>query len=106
MDTSDYDDMSEPTLPPDMQGNALVNAITFECKTYFIAMCNTFWQFTPQYSLNIFKWLKTAIIDAPCRVMLDIDIEQLKLKREYISKMKKEDLSETDVSEKTNNKDD
>lgn len=106
MSNSDYDDMSEPTLPPDMQGNAFVNAFTFEVKTYFIALGHTFWQFTPQYSLNVFKWLKAAFIDAPCRVMLDIDIEHLRLKREYILKMKKEDLSETDVSEKTNNKDD
>jgi hypothetical protein len=63
-------------------------------------MFNTLWQFTPQYSLNTFKWLKTAIIDAPCRLMLDIDIEQLRLKREYISKIKKGNLSEHDVSEK------
>jgi hypothetical protein len=103
MDTTDYDDISEPTLPP-QRGSAFVNAMSFEFKTYFVAMFNTFWQFTPQYSLNTFKWLKTAIIDAPCRLMLDIDIEQLRLKREYISKIKKGNLSEDDVSEK--NKDD
>ena len=99
MDTTDYDDMSEPTLPP-QRGSAFVNALSFEFKTYFVAMFNTFSQFTPQYSLNTFKWLKTAIVDAPCRLMLDIDIEQLRLKREYISKIKKGNLSEDDVSEK------
>jgi hypothetical protein len=103
MDTTVYDAMSEPTFPP-QRGIAFVNAMSFEFKTYFVAMFNTFWQFTPQYSLNTFKWLKTAIIDAPCRLMLDIDIEQLRLKREYISKIKKGNLSEDDVSEK--NKDD
>ena len=99
MDTTDYDDMSEPTLPP-QRGSAFVNALSFEFKTYFVAMFNTFLQFTPQYSLNTFKWLKTAIVDEPCRLMLDIDIEQLRLKREYISKIKKGNLSEDDVSEK------
>ena len=99
MDTTDYDDMSEPTLTH-QRGSAFVNALSFEFKTYFVAMFNTFWQFTPQYSLNTFKWLKTAIVDAPCRLMLDIDIEQLRLKREYISKIKKGNLSEDDVSEK------
>lgn len=102
----DYDDMSEPVLPPDMRGNAFVNAFTFEVKTYFVALANTIYQFTPQYSLNVFKWLKTAIVDAPCRVMLDIDIEHLRLKREYILKMKKEDLSEESVSDEINTKDD
>jgi len=106
MNTPDYDDMSEPTLPPDMQGNAFVNVFSFEVKTYFVAIRNTFWQFTPQYSLNVFKWLKAAVIDAPCRLMLDIDIEHLRLKREYILKMKKNDLSEEGISEETNKKDD
>jgi hypothetical protein len=49
---------------------------------------------TPFYVDNFYKWVKTAVWDAPLRLILDIELEVLKLER---------DLSRTKCSENVKN---
>jgi hypothetical protein len=36
---------------------------------------------TPFYIANVYKWLKMAVIDAPHRFLLDVELEAMRLER-------------------------
>lgn len=76
-----------------------------DIKIYLQAVAKTLYFTTPFYMMNTFKWVKAALVDAPCRVMLDIDIEYIYIKRQMWLKRKKADLSETNNEEKTDKED-
>jgi hypothetical protein len=46
------------------------------------AICQTMFSMGPDYATNIFKWIKSAIWDAPHRVWLDIELQKIALDRE------------------------
>ena len=76
-----------------------------DIKIYLQAVAKTLYFTTPFYMMNTFKWVKAALVDAPCRVILDIDIEYIYIKRQMWLKRKKADLSETNDEQKTNKED-
>lgn len=47
----------------------------------------------PSYLINIYKWVKMAVWDAPCRVWLDIELEKFAIERSMCSQ-KEEDYYE------------
>lgn len=49
--------------------------------TMYVAIYNTFMDMGPFYAENIYRWFKSALWDAPLRVYLDIQLEQMKLER-------------------------
>lgn len=53
---------------------------------YLKAIYLTLISMGPFYIENVFTWLKSAIIDAPYRVLLDVELERMRLERnEYLS---------------------
>lgn len=46
------------------------------------AICQTMFSMGPDYVANVFKWVKSAIWDAPHRVWLDIELQKIALDRE------------------------
>lgn len=60
---------------------------------YIQAVYQTFATMGPQYLLNTYNWLKSALWDAPQRFMLDVELEKLSIERE-------EYLSENDSPQK------
>jgi hypothetical protein len=46
------------------------------------AIINTFRSTGSQYAVNIYKWFKMALWDAPHRLYLDIELEKMKLERD------------------------
>ena len=53
----------------------------------------------PSYLINIYKWVKMAMWDAPYRVWLDIELEQLAIERSMCSPSC-EHVKEKDCDEK------
>jgi hypothetical protein len=49
---------------------------------------------TPLYIQNTYKWVKSALWDAPVRIMLDVELEAMRLER---------DLSRKDSNENVKN---
>ena len=47
----------------------------------FTAICNTMIGMGPYYLESTYKWFKMALWDAPTRVFLDIQLEQMRLER-------------------------
>ena len=47
----------------------------------FTAICNTMIGMGPYYIESTYKWLKMALWDAPTRVFLDVQLEQMRLER-------------------------
>jgi hypothetical protein len=45
------------------------------------AICNTMIGMGPYYVQSTYKWFKMALWDAPTRVFLDIQLEQMRLER-------------------------
>ena len=43
------------------------------------AIINTFRSTGSEYAINIYKWFKMALWDAPYRLYLDIELEKMKL---------------------------
>jgi hypothetical protein len=48
---------------------------------YAQAIINTFRSQGPQYITNIYRWFKSALYDAPCRLWLDIELEKIVIDR-------------------------
>ena len=46
------------------------------------AIINTFRSTGSQYAIDIYRWFKMAVWDAPLRIMLDIELEAMKLERD------------------------
>jgi|TARA_B110000305_G_C19430321_1_gene635934 hypothetical protein len=61
--------------------NSYIEAITFELKTQIVALIKTLYLYSPQYGLNAIEWLKTGLIDAPTRFILDVELEVMSIKR-------------------------
>ena len=82
-----------------------------DVKLYLYAIAKTLYFNAPFYTMNIFKWVKCAAVDAPCRIILDIDIEYIAIKRQKWLKRKRwleennADLSKTNNEEKINKED-
>ena len=76
-----------------------------DIKIYLQAIAKTLYFSMPFYTMNTFKWVKAALVDAPCRVMLDIDIEYISIKRKMWLEKNKPDLSKTNNEEKTDKED-
>jgi hypothetical protein len=47
----------------------------------FTALYNTTLSMGPYYLQSTYKWFKMALWDAPTRVILDVQLEQLRLER-------------------------
>ena len=47
--------------------------------TIFLAIYNTTVSMGPQYAYNLYKWLRTALWDAPYRIYLDVQLELIHL---------------------------
>jgi hypothetical protein len=47
----------------------------------FTAICNTMIGMGPYYVQSTYKWFKMALWDAPTRVFLDVQLEQMRLER-------------------------
>jgi hypothetical protein len=60
---------------------------------YFQAVYQTLVSMGPQYFINTYNWVKTAVWDAPYRFILDVELEKMTIERE-------EHLSENDSPEK------
>lgn len=45
------------------------------------AICNTMIGMGPYYAHSTYKWFKMALWDAPTRVFLDVQLEQMRLER-------------------------
>ena len=45
------------------------------------AIFNTMYGMAPYYIESIYKWFKMALWDAPTRVFLDVQLEQMRLER-------------------------
>ena len=45
------------------------------------AIFNTMYEMAPYYVDSTYKWLKMALWDAPTRVFLDVQLEQMRLER-------------------------
>ena len=45
----------------------------------------------PHYVVNIYKWVKMAVWDAPYRVWLDIELEKISIDREISNDTPKSD---------------
>lgn len=58
----------------------------------YVAIYNTFNSMGAYYAENIYTWFKTALWDAPLRVYLDVQLEQIKLERD-LSKEMTDDIS-------------
>jgi len=41
----------------------------------FLALYNTTVSMGPQYAFNLYKWVRTALWDAPYRIYLDVQLE-------------------------------
>lgn len=61
---------------------------------YLKAIYLTLVSMTPFYVANMYKWVKMAVIDAPHRFLLDVELEAMKLER---------DLSRKDSNENVKN---
>lgn len=48
----------------------------------YVAIYNTFTSMGPFYAESVYNWFKTALWDAPIRVYLDVQLEQMKLERD------------------------
>ena len=59
---------------------------------YLKAIYITLVTMTPFYTENIYKWVKAALWDAPLRIMLDVELEVMKLERDL-----SRDISEENV---------
>lgn len=94
---------SESTFGPGVD-NFMV-AWSQDVKMYLCAIAKTLYFNMPFYTMSTFKWVKSAVVDAPYRVMLDIDIEYIAIKRKQWLEKNKPDLSKTNNEEKTDKED-
>jgi len=68
--------------------------VTFYDIMIFQAIANTTVEMGPQYLTNIYKWVKSAVWDAPYRMYLDVQLEKQKLERNL--SLQESDESHTD----------
>jgi len=61
---------------------------------YAQAIIGTFKSQGPQYIINIYRWFKSALYDAPYRLWLDIELERILIERNLsdLEDLEKEDI--------------
>ena len=100
MHGSDYDDNSDngsEEISPQARGRRIskyMNEISANVKMYIFSIFATAYIYAPMYTLNTCKWVKMAVVDAPLRFSLDIDLEYMKLQR-HLSREKAKEKTET-----------
>ena len=98
MNGSDYDDDNGPEeVSPQPRGRRIskyMNEISSNVKVYIFSILATVYTYAPMYTLNTCKWVKMAVVDAPLRFSLDIDLEYMKLQR-HLSRDKSTKNTET-----------
>ena len=63
---------------------------------YLQAVFQTMRDMGPQYLINIYKWVKCAVWDAPFRVYLDVELEKNMIERNLSRDEDDEDESHSD----------
>ena len=58
------------------------------------AIFNTMYGMAPYYIESTYKWLKMAVWDAPTRVFLDIQLEQMRLERNLSEEVSEDEKQE------------
>ena len=101
MHGSDYDDDKSDNGPeevsPQARGRRIskyMNEISSNVKVYILSFFTTAYMYAPIYTLNTCKWVKMAVVDAPLRFSLDVDLEYMKLQR-HLSRDKAKENAET-----------
>jgi hypothetical protein len=101
MHGSDYDDDKSDNGPeevsPQARGRRIskyMNEISSNVKVYILSFFTTAYMYAPIYTLNTCKWVKMAVIDAPLRFSLDVDLQYMKIQR-HLSREKAKENTET-----------
>ena len=104
MNGTDYDVESENEsesgseyIPPQVHNRRIskyMNEISTNVKVYILSVITTVYLYAPMYTLNTCKWVKMALVDAPLRFSLDVDLQYMKLQR-HLSREKSKEKSET-----------
>lgn len=101
MNGSDYDDDKSDNGPeevsPQARGRRIskyMNEISSNVKVYILSFFTTAYMYAPIYTLNTCKWVKMAVIDAPLRFSLDVDLQYMKIQR-HLSREKAKENTET-----------
>lgn len=100
MNGSDYDDDNGPeevSPQPQPRGRRIskyMNEISSNVKVYIFSIFATVYTYAPMYTLNTCKWVKMAVVDAPLRFSLDVDLQYMKLQR-HLSREKAKEKTET-----------
>ena len=64
---------------------------------YLQAFYQTMKSMGPQYVVNIYNWVKSAVYDAPLRLYLDIELEKLSIER-HLSLDEEEEETQDNVN--------
>tara|TARA_R110002111_G_scaffold48728_1_gene86388 strand:- start:144 stop:461 length:318 start_codon:yes stop_codon:yes gene_type:complete len=101
MNGSDYDDDKSDNGPeevsPQARGRRIskyMNEISSNVKVYILSFFTTAYMYAPIYTLNTCKWVKMAVVDAPLRFSLDVDLQYMKIQR-HLSREKAKENTET-----------
>ena len=100
MHGSDYDDNSDngsEEISPQARGRRIskyMNEISSNVKVYILSFFTTAYMYAPIYTLNTCKWVKMAVVDAPLRFSLDVDLQYMKIQR-HLSREKAKENTET-----------
>jgi|TARA_B110000967_G_scaffold148586_1_gene152194 hypothetical protein len=101
MHGSDYDDDKSDNGPeevsPQARGRRIskyMNEISSNVKVYILSFFTTAYMYAPIYTLNTCKWVKMAVVDAPLRFSLDVDLQYMKIQR-HLSREKAKENTET-----------
>jgi hypothetical protein len=71
-----------------------MNEISSNVKVYILSFFTTAYMYAPIYTLNTCKWVKMAVVDAPLRFSLDVDLQYMKIQR-HLSREKAKENTET-----------
>jgi len=96
---SDYDDDKSDNGPeevsPQARGRRIskyMNEISSNVKVYILSFFTTAYMYAPIYTLNTCKWVKMAVVDAPLRFSLDVDLQYMKIQRHLSREKAKENI--------------
>ena len=99
MNGSDYDDDKSDNGPeevsPQARGRRIskyMNEISSNVKVYILSFFTTAYMYAPIYTLNTCKWVKMAVVDAPLRFSLDVDLQYMKIQRHLSREKAKENI--------------
>ena len=99
MHGSDYGDDKSDNGPdevsPQARGRRIskyMNEISSNVKVYILSFFTTAYMYAPIYTLNTCKWVKMAVVDAPLRFSLDVDLQYMKIQRHLSREKAKENI--------------